>query len=523
MKVSLEFNALTCLKKEHILRVFENDKDSAYQYLQERIASTNNNLLKAKYYHLLYLFTNNNKNISHAIDAYKMALVVCLNDHEDQTRHLRFQEILNIVIELSIKFKYKVEELKTHILNYLSASEIYDRMKTWIIDSVVKSKLFKVSELKDIPALCLTLATKETNHRFIEINLLLALDVTIKIQDNELIEKINELLGDNEFKNLKHYDGRPENMAIPHQNNIVYKKIMQYYKRAKNENKFDSATLAYNANKKQCSFIRITGPSIFNDKLTEEQIETIINSVANQHTRVIVCNLIWGDIVLLHGNDVLDAFVEQNKDGLMLELMRPSIHDINNNQQETSTIDYLRFTKYKETIPYTTHFVLHIILTAIQNGNLSYRKIAGALSEELFLGFPLTITRDDKSIEYTWFQMVDTGIKSFFEQCRLIIKNKQPNWSITLDVLSLKFEGILRDIVGLLSGVITKIDKNGNTTDYLLDDLLRSEVIKQVFTQDDINLFQFTFTSKGYNIRNDVAHSFYKPQDYSMQKAILVL
>ncbi|WP_312698242.1 DUF4209 domain-containing protein [Sphingobacterium mizutaii] len=236
-----------------------------------------------------------------------------------------------------------------------------------------------------------------------------------------------------------------------------------------------------------------------------------------------MCNLIWGDILPLCPNEILDAYVEQNKNNLMLKLMKPSYHDINNNQQEITTRDYLRFNKYTETIPFTTYLVLEIFLNALQNKRLSYSKTAKILSSDLFFGFPLTITRNGKDLKYTWFEMVDLGLKSFFDQCRLILTEKEPNWTITLDILSLKFEGILRDIIGLVDGVITKVDKQGNTADLLLDDLLRNEAIEKIFTKDDINLFQFTLTNKGNNIRNNVAHSFYKPQDYSIQKVIMVL
>lgn len=523
LKISLEFNAFSFFKKKHILEVFGNNKRELGEYLNERIGITNNNLLKAKYCHLLYFFTNNNKNINQAIDAYMMVLEDWLKDHGDQTRHIKFQDILNIVIELSKKSKYQIEELKAQIFNYLNTSELYDRMKTWIIDCVIKSKLFKISEFAEVTNLCLAIASRETEHRFIEINLLLALNLATKSQNNKLIEEINELLGDNEFKEIKDYDGKPESLVIPHQNNHTYIKIIQYYKKAKNKSKLDLAILAYSSNKKQCKFIKITGSSVINEKLTEEQIKKAVISLSNQQPKSIICNLIWGDILPLCPNDVLDAYVDQNKNSVMLELMKPAYHDINNNQKEVSATDYLRFNKYAETVPFTTSFVLDVILNAFHNKKLSYVKCARILSSDLFFGVPLTITRDDENLHYTWFEMIDVGLKSFFEQCKLILRNRKTDWIITLDNLSLKFEGILRDIIGLVGGVITKVDKEGNSSDLLLDDLLRSEAIEKIFTKNDINLFQFTLTNKGYNIRNNVAHSFYKPQDYSMQKAILVL
>lgn len=520
--VSLEFNAFSYFKKEHILNIFGDKKECALEYLGERIITTKNNLLKAKYYHLLYFFTNNNKFIFNAIDAYNLALGICLNDHKDKTRHIRFQDILDIIIELSKSFKYKIDELKAQLVEYLD-TKIYDRLKTWIIDSVVKSKLFKPSELKSIPILCLTIASREKEHRFIEINLLLALNISTKLQNKVLIEKVNELLGDNEYTEIKQYDGSLEQMAVPHQNNHIYINIIQYYKKSKNKKKIDEAILAYNANKEKCKFIKITAPTVINDELNEQKLWEAIAFISNQQPNQIIVNLISGDILPLYSNEVLEEYVEKNKNNMMLKMMKPSSHDINNNQQDTLIPDYLKYNLYAERIPVTALMVHQVILSAILNKKLSYNKCAKILSSNLLLGIPLSVSRNGIDIEYTWFEMIKVALKDFFNQCNLILRNKQPDWTITLDILSLKFEGILRDIIGLVGGVITKIDKYGNSSDFLLDDLFRSGAMQEIFTQDDINLFQYTFTNKGVNIRNNVAHSFYKPQDYSIQKVILAL
>lgn len=56
----------------------------------------------------------------------------------------------------------------------------------------------------------------------------------------------------------------------------------------------------------------------------------------------------------------------------------------------------------------------------------------------------------------------------------------------------------------------------------LLEDLLNSGKLKEVFGDDDIFLFKSVFTNEGYNIRNDVAHSFYMPDEFTANKALLV-
>lgn len=81
---------------------------------------------------------------------------------------------------------------------------------------------------------------------------------------------------------------------------------------------------------------------------------------------------------------------------------------------------------------------------------------------------------------------------------------------------------MLRDIVGTEGGQINKVGKNQEIAAALLDDLLRDPVLKRIFTDEDILFFEYVFTSKGENIRNNVAHGFYKPCDYDIYKATLV-
>ena len=90
-----------------------------------------------------------------------------------------------------------------------------------------------------------------------------------------------------------------------------------------------------------------------------------------------------------------------------------------------------------------------------------------------------------------------------------------------VDVLSIRFEGILRDMVGDYGGRITKVRDNG-TSQALLDDLLREPCLQDMFRVEDIEFFEYVFTAKGHNIRNDVAHAFYIPQDYGIIQATLV-
>ena len=46
---------------------------------------------------------------------------------------------------------------------------------------------------------------------------------------------------------------------------------------------------------------------------------------------------------------------------------------------------------------------------------------------------------------------------------------------------------------------------------------MRESCLLQIFREEDIEFFEYVFTAKGYNIRNNVAHAFYIPKDYGIR------
>lgn len=103
----------------------------------------------------------------------------------------------------------------------------------------------------------------------------------------------------------------------------------------------------------------------------------------------------------------------------------------------------------------------------------------------------------------------------------LLNTNKVNNFILAIDSLTLKFEGVLRDFIRLCGGNTSK-DKNGELREQLLEELLENEMVVKYFSTKDIDLFKFAFTSRGNNIRNNVAHSFMEFSDYGLSVASLV-
>jgi len=124
--------------------------------------------------------------------------------------------------------------------------------------------------------------------------------------------------------------------------------------------------------------------------------------------------------------------------------------------------------------------------------------------------------------EYNWLELIKPGLQQFFENFKKeIINEEKSNWILCIDSLSTKFEGILRDYIILSGGCVTKY-KNDNIQESLMGDLLQNNITIKDF-QKDKKFFEYIFSDKGVNLRNNVSHSFYKPDDYNIKKAILIL
>jgi hypothetical protein len=101
-------------------------------------------------------------------------------------------------------------------------------------------------------------------------------------------------------------------------------------------------------------------------------------------------------------------------------------------------------------------------------------------------------------------------------------ENRFQNFVLCIDSLALKFEGILRDFAKVI-GAPSQVHSKGWNREAYIEDLLEDEKIKSFLHEDDVLLFKYLFTSQGQNIRNNVAHSFYKFHHYKPELMILII
>lgn len=153
--------------------------------------------------------------------------------------------------------------------------------------------------------------------------------------------------------------------------------------------------------------------------------------------------------------------------------------------------------------------VINMILTAVNIKQLTYSKLRKWFLKNTCFGIQLEYTRSGQVVTTTWFSQIDYGVEALIKQYNRFLQGKPTDWRLPVDILSIRFEGILRDMVGDYGGCVTKVGRDNSISQALLDDLLREPCLLQIFRKEDIEFFEYVFTAKGYNIRNYVAHAFY--------------
>jgi hypothetical protein len=502
--------------------------DQSYQnklisHYKMRLKQTKNSYLLARYSHLLYILTHEKEQCEFAISKYKEIILVL--SKKDSKAYVCYK-VFNLAFQfISTQRNLINKELKPFLLDLIRAGN--NDLKYWLIRVVEEhKKLYNAQECEFIPLLCKELALEAKEYTKCQSSAFMGLYFAKKNPNKFklLIREFYEILGDNETKNIKKIDDQVTNIAIPHQNQHTYKSMMDYYKKGCCQEKYTEAVRLYNENKQHLQFIHIPIKQEIGPELSK-MIEERYKQINELDTSSYLWYLIFGDSLMFLPNEKLMQLVKDSSNFYYKTMMRTVKIDLNGNAIPVDEKDEESWEKFR-IMDMNLNFWIRIfcssILNSIKDNKISYTKTRTFLVRHTYFGSDLNIKRSDVEIVYNWFEQIDYVFQHFFKQMKLFIQGKEPEWRLIIDTLPAKFEGILRDMIGIHGGSITKLNKNGRTEDLLLEDLLRDKSFLEIFNEDDKNLFEYVFTNKGLNIRNYVAHGFYKPKDYTIDKAILV-
>jgi hypothetical protein len=509
-----DFSSIDEFGKEKWIPTFDDFTEEQINYLKKRANKSKNTYLIAHYYHILFYIEKNRNHGIKALMAYKSLLT-----RNEEGNDL--QSIVSAVINLTEKIKFEKEKTKDELLGLLNNNQIEIYQKQQISKLLINSDLFKSQEFKFFPNLLITWINSsiEENYSLNKESLLLAVKVCI---NNGLDSAIcYEKLAENELAVLEQHTNPLDFLRVQ-----ILGEIIEYYKKAKNEAKYKKYLKEYTLAKKDVMLHEI-------DISPDEKAQKILNEDINRRVKII---LSWDiEKILYHYSNHsplfpdIDEIVESSKKVYkesFLQYTSTSLFDINNNVKsltDNENVDrniHLNY-QYSFGIGVLPEFI-RVMQIGAYNRSISYYNIYDYLARTTWLGQNIKESqiRSGQSNSYTWLNLMAPALHSFLIQLEssFLINRRltYTNWILPTDSLTLKFEGALREFIKITGGS-TSVMKKNELQEMLLDDLLNSETAKVFFSKNDLALFKMIFTKNGDNIRHNVAHGFYHPQDYNIE------
>lgn len=511
---------------------FDRFNEQTYKYLKNRFNSTNNNLLKSRYAHILWFSpAKNGKYAQAAIDCYiELNNVYEEKDKSEPNEHYGLSVLLGIKNAYylarqandSKRINLIIDKIKKLIYSYNERSSSLLTMRADLIQLMLDDKVtFDETQFINLNDLCIQVADTlfQSGNGFRAISFF------------ELGEKIEKRLG------LKTYDYRTsiaecfEMMMKQNENEPVIsithcQNAIECYKKAKNNAKIKELEINYR-NLKNSLRLESIEYKIDQTEHIEKCIQFSEELISKNSPDNIIGYLALHKDLLPTYKDMDEQAEQQSKSHPILDIFPTIILDQNAHPAQTISTENVKFYKILQ------HYKMHLEISKLPLINylliesIKQRK----LSPQLMLNFLqkyswLSITQskplpNGEIFEYNWLNLLAPAINEYFLQMNYYLYSKNyPNFVLAIDSLTLKIEGILRDYCNN-AGIVTffqRTDKNGtNVQEKDINALLHEPKLADHFSNDDILLFKFILVEKaGYNLRHKVAHSLMSYADYDI-------
>ncbi len=486
--------------------------NSDLEYLKVRIENTQNSYILIRYLIILWYKTKNQEYAKKAFD--KTFDILKKEINSDNLEFRDANELFLICRNIVEKTKYSKDEYLNYLQDFKNSIsnpfDFYSYLEQLADNKLISSALLKslISDYKDYVKIEIQYYSPNKYGFETLIPLIQKAQLPIKELYSLMAENENVLINhreENDFVKLNLLRKKAEYEKLAGKN-VESERTLEELTKIKfdvNLNKVNFSMSSENNKELEILWKIIDSKSSF---LSTLKAEYIIGYFATQFDNLHTVTTEKGNKPLLDGD------------------FTTILMDINNNANEKKSRN--NFSQNIST--YYSLFFMPIfektLYKSILNGHLNYQNFNNFL-KGTWIGQPIKFNKGNVEIEESWLTLLQPGLYNFFslfEYQAIHSKLKTDLFILSIDSLTLKFEGILRDFIRITGGTTIKI-KNGISEEILLEEMLEHKVIKETYEEAEIELFKFVFTRQGLNIRNDIAHSFYKTSDYNFRRISLVL
>ena len=490
----------------------KNLTDNDVSYLLNYLNVSQNLYIKSKINHFLFIKAKCKNKISFAntaIDAYFELFNQYLINEYDTWLELSY--IFKNLTDLVFKASYKINELKQLSINIVKTSNknVLIREAIEFLIEKVKKKKFDKSVLKGFINICKTKIKNSGDNinwaeGFIELGRKISRIKKGSLRQWDLLQ-------------AKAYEKEMKKAQQLNNNGIVAaswcKDAITYYKKAKNKNKADKLFKKYGDLCRTVQYATIDCPPYD----LQADIDKLKSFIDESNNLDVLYEIIYDFIPKYENNkktaqnilakSSLTNFCSSVYTDIYGQVVGYSSTDEENFKHELWNV-------YKVSFNFSSILLFHYIQYALKTNKLN----AGLLIEYLkttWLGSLIRKTLPENQIlSYQWLEHIEQPIISYFskQQKYLYDNNFRLTFINEVDSLTLKIEGILRDIVELahIEGFSVRkfvTDKNGRQISNWksINELLWDSNILKILHEDDVWFMRY-FLTDHLDVRNNIAH-----------------
>lgn len=490
-------------------------------YLVKRFDDTQNQLLKAKYAHTLWHSTMSNKFIYGKASIDNYIEVVCAFILEPTANERDYGKLINHLRDLdklSHSINYKTVDNKALLQEVIAKSASFPNWFNFYVLEIVYeirsefTKEFLGSCYSQLESLFVSLTDgflKDEVYNF-ALKLGAILKVTV-IQWHKLIGEYYLSL------TVRRSKGEPD-FLIPE----FYSKALNYYRQANDTEMVSKLNADYQRIKSENELptVEIKTP------ISEEHSKMITEYKKGMHD--LIDKLDEKTIIqfLCNSKELVPRNNNTTVEEPFLQFVSNSNYDRNNNFNHAPSKGIVNG--------------LSLAIAMFIKDTLNYCFYHGISTGKLSAESTITFFQTDSwigTLEHSkyWVDLLRPGLSSFFQVYKRSIAGETigiDDLVLATDSLSTKMEGLLRAFAQLNNVNTTKVEdekisgaKNVQTREIYMTELLTDQYpnFKELFDDDEYKFLKYIYLKDGLNIRNDIAHSFYKPENYSMAKLLLIV
>lgn len=480
-----------------------------FEYIKKRGASKSlkNPKYKAKYNHLLWESSVKHVDFAKAaIDNYYAFLILIdLSPNDVLSNHGFSRHFMNAFL-LSQKINYKKNDLLEFLVEHLGTNNLNSFQKTVLISFVCAN------------------GTKVPNEYLITF-----FEYAQSVVDNSVYENYQKeylqvliTLSKKLNKSSCEYHNKLGHIHIAestkHEGSFIihsyYLDSLRQYQLAGNKEKIEEVTVLIEKAKDTLNFKTIrheeSGPLL--EKWYDSFDNITTKLIEEEDSANVFRYLILSENIFPKAKDM-----GNNNNSELMNLMSTMSFDINRNLNSIGKSGINTYNIYIQN--FTLRHLWLVFNKGIKNDLISFSTIREFLLNNTWYSMNINeVNLSGETEVYNWSEILLPALRACFEQLEIDLKtqkNSSNGYILSIDSLTLKFEGVLRAFSKQIGAQTIDIKKDGTQERISFEKLLENDKLKAVIPENDIAFFKYLFTSEGINLRNNIAHCFYKAKDYS--------